>query len=147
MVSFAIWLIFMSTNWSCQTSDNSYVIWSSQFIMVDVFAFLFFIHLVKIPMVMSLQANGGHQCTRWGFLFRAHKLCSLFIYLQNYIYYLSLIQLFLHTMECFCMCVCFCMSVCHCLTLCVCVCPCVSHTHTSKSTLWLNFSLIYALAH
>jgi hypothetical protein len=37
---------------------------NSQFILMDVCAFLSFIHLVKIPMVMSLQVNGGHQCTR-----------------------------------------------------------------------------------
>jgi hypothetical protein len=60
------------------------------------------IHLVKIPMVMSLQANGGHQCIRCRFLFRAHKCLSLFVCLQNNIYYLTLIQLFLHTMECLC---------------------------------------------
>jgi hypothetical protein len=145
MKSFAIWLIFMSTKWSGQSSNNSYVIWNSQFILFDVFEFLFFIHLVKIPMVVSLEANGGQQCTWWGFLFRAHKWCSLFVCLQNNIYYLTLIQLFLHTV----MCLCVGLFLYEYMSVfdSVCVSVCLSHTHTSKNTLWLHFLLMYALAH
>ena len=40
-----------------------------QFILMVVCAFLSFIHLVMIPLVMSLQVSGGHQCTQYGFFY------------------------------------------------------------------------------
>ncbi|OQU79696.1 hypothetical protein SORBI_3008G181250 [Sorghum bicolor] len=46
---------------------------------MDVFAFVFFIHLVNIPMFMILQANSGHQCTRDGGDFKA-----IMTFLWNY---------------------------------------------------------------
>ena len=58
----ASWLIFI-----CLWFDHVFwqcIILNCQFILMGVCAFLFFIHLVKIPMAMNLQVNGGHQCTR-----------------------------------------------------------------------------------
>jgi hypothetical protein len=144
MVSFTIGL------YSCLLSDHVKVltiliILNSQFIRMGVFAFLFFIHLVKIPVVMSLQANGGHQCTRWGFLFRAHK-CLLALFLcggGSLLGWANTVYFNLYNYPCILWCLCVGLSLCDCLCLSAWLYAC----HALAKILYAWFLLMYALVH